>query len=40
MDFSFDPATGATTIANLQQVYFPSSQYTVPMKINDAGAIV
>jgi hypothetical protein len=40
MDFSFDPATGATTIANLQQVYFPGSQFTVPTKINDAGQIV
>jgi hypothetical protein len=38
-DFSFDPATGATTIAHLQQVYFPGSQFKVPVKINDAGQI-
>ena len=40
MDFSFDPATGAITIANLQQVYLPGSQVTVPIKVNDAGQIV
>ena len=40
MDFSFDPTTGATTTGNLQQVYFPGSQFTVPTKINDAGQIV
>lgn len=40
MDFSFEPTSGATTIANLQQVYFPGSQFTVPVKINDAGQIV
>ena len=40
MDFSFDPATGAAAITNLQQVSFPGSQVTVPTKINDAGQIV
>jgi hypothetical protein len=40
MDFSLDPTTGATTIANLQQVYFPGSQFTVPTKVNDAGQTV
>jgi hypothetical protein len=40
MDFSFDPVSGATTIANLQQVYFPGSQFTVPTKVNDARQIV
>jgi len=40
LDFSIDPATGAVAIANLQQVYFPGSQFTVPTKINDAGQIV
>ena len=40
MDFSFDPVSGATTIANLQQVIFPGSQYTVPTKVNDAGQVV
>ena len=40
MDFSFDPATGATTIANLQQVNFPGARATVPTKVNDAGQIV
>lgn len=40
MDFSFDPVSGAGTIANVQQVYFPGSQFTVPIKVNDAGQIV
>jgi hypothetical protein len=40
MNFGFDPTTGATTITNPQQVYFPGSQYTVPSKVNDAGQIV
>jgi hypothetical protein len=40
MDVSFDPATGATTLTNLQQVYFPGSRVTVPIKVNDAGQIV
>lgn len=40
MDFSFEPVSGVTTIANLQQVNFPGSQFTVPTKVNDAGEIV
>jgi hypothetical protein len=40
MDVSLDPASGAITFANLQQVYLPASQVTVPIKVNDAGQIV
>ena len=39
MDFSFDPATGGVSLANLQQVLFPGALVTLPVKVNDAGQV-
>jgi hypothetical protein len=38
LNFSFTPA--AFNISNVQQVYFPESQFTAAVKINDRGQIV
>lgn len=38
-DFSFDPTTLAFAVSNINQVNFPGSLFTVPVKINDRGQI-
>jgi hypothetical protein len=39
-DFSFDATSLAFTITNINQVNFPGSLFTIPVKINDRGQIV